>query len=88
MATLMQDTDFVVANEAAREIAEAAIVAYWMGRKGHPHDVDHHRRHMRDRLDRLCEVMGLRVVDATDTPQHRMNVAAMLQSASNMIPEE
>ena len=26
--------------------------------------------------------------EVTDTPQHRMNVAAMLQSASTMIPED
>ena len=70
----MEGTQFVIANEAARDIAEAAIVAYWMERNGNHHAVEFQQRHMRHRLDRLCEIMGLRLVDADPAPRPLPNL--------------
>ena len=70
----MEGTQFVIANEAARDIAEAAIVAYWMDRSGNPHGVEFQQKHMRHRLDRLCEIMGLRLVDAEPAPRPLPNL--------------
>lgn len=66
MAKNIEDLEFVQANEAATRIAEAAIVAYYMGRREQKAAVQHHAMAMRTSLDRLCEIMGLRVVDAED----------------------
>lgn len=87
MAKPIGDIDFSRVSDFARRIGDAAIVAYYIKRPGTPDDVEFNYTIVRRELDRLCELLGLRVVDA-DTPQHRMNVAAMLQSASTMIPEE
>lgn len=89
MAKKLAGNDFIKANGAAAAIAEAAIVAYYMDAGGFEGAVNPHAKHMRDSLERLCVIMGLRVVDATDTPQHRHNVEAMLQSARDMAgPDE
>lgn len=83
MAKHLTGIDFCKAADCARRIAESAIVAYYMERPASD-EVKYHYLHMRYELDRLCEVMGLRIVDADEAAP--LNVATA--SAAAMIPME
>lgn len=65
MAKHLEGIEFVRAANCARSLSESAIVAYYMAGPG-PEHVKIHYMHMRLELDKLCEVMGLRVVDAEE----------------------
>lgn len=66
MAKQLEGVEFTSAADCGRRIAEAGVVAYYIARPGTPADVAFHYATMRRELDRLCEIMGLRVVDAED----------------------
>lgn len=64
MAKHLDDIEFSRVNDCAQHLADAAIVAYYIKRPGTPDDVAFHYATVRRELDRLCALMGLRVVDA------------------------
>lgn len=66
MAKQLEGVQFTSAADCARRIAEAAVVSYYIARPGTPADVAFHYATMRRELDRLCDIMGLRVVDAEE----------------------
>lgn len=88
MAKQLKGIEFVHVHVAAASIAEAAIVAYYMEARDDGGAAEHHARQMLRSFDRLCEVLGVRVVDAAT---HRMDTAAdrnMIASARHMIPTD
>ena len=64
MAKQLEGVEFITAADAARRVSEAGVVAYYIARPGTQADVAFHYATMRRELDRLCEIMGLRLVDA------------------------
>ena len=85
MAKHLERVEFTSAADCARRIAEAAVVAYYIARPGTQADVAFHYATMRRELDRLCEIMGLLLIDEVPAPPLDR---VMTQSASAMIPEE
>lgn len=83
MARRIEGIEFARAADCARRIADAGIAGYWTQSLSQK-TADFHRDSVRSELDRLCAVMGLRVVDEDDTHAGE----AMKQSASAMIPED
>ena len=82
MAKQLEQMDYCRVSHSARRIADAALVAYWMHSR--PGDVNYHSKAMREEFAILCEIMGLRLVEADPAPMDRV----MLASAAAMIPEE
>lgn len=71
MAKQLQGVEFYSAALTARSISDAAFAAYWQGT---PFAVDHHGLEMRIQMDRLCALMGLRLVDAEPAPRPLLNL--------------
>ena len=74
MAKHLEGVEFIAAADAARHISQAGVVAYYIARPGTPDDVAFHYATMRRELDRLCEIMGLRLVDAEPDPRPLPNL--------------
>lgn len=66
MANALSGTNFCSVQYEADNLSSAASAAYWLQHVPHEQAVshlDHHRREIRARMDRLAELMGLRLVD-------------------------
>lgn len=59
---LPSGTDLCKVNVRARDVSEAAIIAYWMERYGSTGTFEHHRKHMADALRDLVDMFGYDLV--------------------------
>lgn len=66
MASHLKDVEFVRLRYHAQNLADAAHVAYWSDCSQGKEFLETHRAQIRESLAEICDLMGLRVVEAGD----------------------